>query len=129
MTFRKIIILIAVMLAHGALIFLVFLSQPKEEGDKPVETSTPSSSSETTSSNAGRTTTSTSRPGSSNNTERTVVPSVTRPNEIVHIIQKGELLSKIARKYKISVSRLCEHNNITNPNKIRLGQKLKIPKE
>jgi LysM repeat protein len=45
-----------------------------------------------------------------------------------HVVQSGESLSKIASLYGISTRALTEANGITNPNSIRVGQKLKIPK-
>lgn len=44
-----------------------------------------------------------------------------------YTIQKGDSLSKIARKYGVSAKQLSAANNITDPNKIRIGQKLNVP--
>ncbi len=46
--------------------------------------------------------------------------------EVLHTIKSGEKLAIIAKKYSISVKELCKINSITNPNKIRVGQVLKI---
>lgn len=44
----------------------------------------------------------------------------------IHVVQKNETLSGIARKYKTSVDALVKLNGIKNPNSISVGQKLKI---
>lgn len=44
-----------------------------------------------------------------------------------HWVGKGEVLSKIARKYGVSTDMLMEANNITNPRRIHPNQKLVIP--
>ena len=41
-------------------------------------------------------------------------------------VQKGDTLSKIAKKFSTTVEELVVLNNITNPNVIRVGQKLVI---
>jgi len=47
--------------------------------------------------------------------------------EVTHIIQPGEKLGTIARKYQVTVNELASANNITDPARIRAGQKLVIP--
>ncbi len=47
--------------------------------------------------------------------------------EVTHIIQAGEKLGTIARKYQVTVNELAAANNITDPARIRAGQKLVIP--
>lgn len=44
----------------------------------------------------------------------------------IHIVQPGETLSIIAKKYDVTVETLVELNNIEDPNKITVGQKLII---
>jgi membrane-bound lytic murein transglycosylase D len=44
----------------------------------------------------------------------------------VHVVKRGENLTLIARKYQTSQKSLMVKNNITNPSKIFIGQKLKI---
>lgn len=46
-----------------------------------------------------------------------------------YVIKPGDSLSRIALKHGISSRALAEENGITDPNKIRVGQVLKIPKE
>jgi LysM repeat protein len=45
----------------------------------------------------------------------------------IHIVASGDFLGKIASKYKISSKTIMALNGIKDPNKIHLGQKLKIP--
>jgi len=44
-----------------------------------------------------------------------------------YIVQKGDTLLSIARRYGLTTKQLQAANNITNPDKISLGQKLVIP--
>jgi len=44
-----------------------------------------------------------------------------------HTVQSGETLGHIAQNYGVSVSDIVTENNITNPNRIRVGQVLSIP--
>jgi LysM repeat protein len=46
-----------------------------------------------------------------------------------YAIQPGDSLSRIALKHGLSARVLAEANGITDPNKIRVGQVLKIPEE
>lgn len=43
-----------------------------------------------------------------------------------HVVKSGENLTLIAKKYGVTVSQICKWNNISNPSKIRIGQKLTI---
>jgi len=45
-----------------------------------------------------------------------------------HIVQAGETLSEIASAYKVRASAIIEANNLTNPDMLRQGQKLFIPR-
>lgn len=60
---------------------------------------------------------------------RKVVPAVEQPapEPIIHVVKEGENLSLIAKKYGVTVKAISEANNITNPNFIRINQKLIIP--
>ena len=44
----------------------------------------------------------------------------------IHKVKEGENLSIIARKYGVTVKQICKWNNIKDPSKIRIGQKLEI---
>ncbi len=49
----------------------------------------------------------------------------TKPS-VTHVVKKGETLSGIAARYKVSASAVSEANKLRNQN-VMLGQKLKIP--
>lgn len=64
--------------------------------------------------------------------QRLVIPGVTRQEAArsqgtVHVVQTGESLLSIARRYGVTVDAIRELNNITNPNQIYVGQELIIP--
>lgn len=44
-----------------------------------------------------------------------------------HTVVKGETVSSIAKKYGVTVSDIVSANKLTNPNLIKVGQKLTIP--
>jgi len=44
-----------------------------------------------------------------------------------YIVQKGDTLEKIARKFNVSVEEIKKANNIKDERKIRDGMKLEIP--
>lgn len=44
-----------------------------------------------------------------------------------HVVQRGETLSQIARRYGVSMAALAQANGISNPNFIYSGQRLTIP--
>jgi len=46
----------------------------------------------------------------------------------VHVVQEGDYLTSIARLYKSTVQAIAELNDITNLNKIYVGQELLVPK-
>lgn len=46
---------------------------------------------------------------------------------VTHIVQPGETLAAIARRYGTSWQAIAEANGIVNPNQIVVGQQLKIP--
>lgn len=48
-------------------------------------------------------------------------------NEVVYTVKSGDTLSAIARKYGTTYKVLAAYNGISNPNIIRVGQKIKIP--
>jgi nucleoid-associated protein YgaU len=50
------------------------------------------------------------------------------PGQQAYIIQPGETLSSIGRKFGVTAKQLQDANKITNPNNIKAGQKLIIPK-
>lgn len=64
----------------------------------------------------------------SNNTQTTTASEEKANNHIVHVVQEGESLSVIAQQYGISMQSIIELNNIKDPDLIRIGQELLIPK-
>lgn len=46
-----------------------------------------------------------------------------------HTVQKGETLSKIASKYGLSLEMVMSSNEISDPNKIKVTQKIFIPEK
>lgn len=48
-------------------------------------------------------------------------------NDIIYVVRSGDSLSVIAKKYKTTYQALAKYNNISNPNRIYVGQKIKIP--
>ncbi len=60
----------------------------------------------------------------------TPAPTATTPAstaEIVHVVQVGENLHRIALKYNTTSAAIASHNAIANPNLIYVGQSLRIP--
>ena len=49
-------------------------------------------------------------------------------SDIEYEIKSGDTLSQIAEKQGIKLSNLLQYNNIADANKIKVGQKIKIPK-
>jgi len=48
--------------------------------------------------------------------------------DVVHIVQRGETLYSIARRYGVNMWTIARVNGIVNPNRIYAGQRLVIPK-
>jgi hypothetical protein len=53
----------------------------------------------------------------------------TRPSMLFYIAQPGDTLWKIARRYHTTVEMLANANQIANPDRLDVGQKLLIPKQ
>lgn len=49
-----------------------------------------------------------------------------KPIETIYVVQKGDNLTKIAKKYGTTVNKLVKDNNLSNPNLIYPNQKLVI---
>lgn len=58
-----------------------------------------------------------------------IPPAAAAPREsgIIHVVQQGETLYSIARRYGVSVQEIARANRITNPDCIYVGQRLVIP--
>ncbi len=60
--------------------------------------------------------------------DRPVIPPArTVPSGRSHVIQKGDTIWRLSKKYGVSQSELMRLNGISDPGKIRLGAKLRIP--
>jgi LysM repeat protein len=55
------------------------------------------------------------------------LPATSRAQSGVHVVQRGETLSSIARRYGTSVNTLVRANGLRNANFIWVGQRLTIP--
>jgi LysM repeat protein len=56
-------------------------------------------------------------------------PAAAQPTEgYEHVVAAGETLSRIASEYKVSPEAIVKANNLKNPNALRVGQKLFIPR-
>jgi murein DD-endopeptidase MepM/ murein hydrolase activator NlpD len=53
--------------------------------------------------------------------------SIIQAQNIIYTIQKGDNLIQIAEKYNCSLEKIIKLNKINNPNKITIGDKLRIP--
>jgi LysM repeat protein len=61
-------------------------------------------------------------------TDATPPPTPTpTPTPVVHIVQSGETLSHIAGRYGVTIEALSIRNDIEDPRRLRVGQKLVIP--
>ena len=58
---------------------------------------------------------------------RLQVPASGRPAYAWHTIKSGQTVETIARKYGVSVRAIASANNLDDINRIRAGQKLKVP--
>lgn len=60
--------------------------------------------------------------------EPTPTPTIT-PTPLIYIVQRGDTLSGIAKRYGVSASVLQEVNGIEDPRRLQVGQALIIPQE
>ncbi|WP_018248288.1 DUF3794 and LysM peptidoglycan-binding domain-containing protein [Orenia marismortui] len=51
-----------------------------------------------------------------------------RPSRVIYVVQPGDTLYKIARRYRTTVDAIVEANDISNPDVLEIGQKLIIPR-
>ena len=68
------------------------------------------------------------KPTSSDVPKQTPKPTQTKHPKLVkeYVVKKGDTIYSIAKKFKLNTERLLKINNIKDPNKIALGQKLKF---
>jgi LysM repeat protein len=57
----------------------------------------------------------------------TPVPAPATPTPIVHVVQAGEHLTGIAKRYETTIAAIVKANGIANPSYLRVGQRLSIP--
>lgn len=67
-------------------------------------------------------------PGTSTQPESTPTPKPPEtPTYTNYVVQPGDTLSSISRKFGVSAQEIAEANGLVNPNRIYVGQVLKIP--
>lgn len=49
--------------------------------------------------------------------------------ERIHIVQAGENLYRIGLQYGFTIEQLATYNNLTNPDRLEVGQQIRIPPE
>lgn len=49
------------------------------------------------------------------------------PEVITHVVQKGETLQRIAKRYRVNATTLQAYNKISDVRKLQIGQVLKVP--
>ena len=120
--FRKVSVFVLVIAFHVLVLGVVYLST-REPSERPPEESVETDSTEAATAN------STERSVSDEESVNTTQTANNKPPDklVVHVVEKGDYLGKIAAKYKVSSKDIMTLNNISNPNKIQLGQKIKIP--
>ncbi len=60
--------------------------------------------------------------------QKIVIPNVKVEQYVEYKVKSGDTLSKIAKKYGTTYIKLAAYNKLANPNKIYVGQIIKIPK-
>ncbi|RKX21777.1 MAG: hypothetical protein DRP35_03510 [Candidatus Zixiibacteriota bacterium] len=58
--------------------------------------------------------------------QQLVVNSNSNSGYVVHKVRRGESLSRIARRYQTSITRIMANNGLTNPDQLAIGANLKI---
>ena len=95
----------------------------------PPKPANPSDSTGTAAKDSLSTTPTNVQPSTGTKTSPSVQPgNDSHPDYYVHTVQKGEYLALIAKKYGTTVSKIASYNHLTNINALKVGQKLKIPK-
>jgi len=56
-----------------------------------------------------------------------VLTSTVYSEELIHILQKGETLYSISRQFNVPAEAIMTLNDIDNPDKLKAGQKIRIP--
>ncbi len=55
-----------------------------------------------------------------------VKKAMTMPSYTIHRVKSGETLGSIAQKYRVSTRTIIRNNNLRNPDRLSVGQKLRI---
>lgn len=65
--------------------------------------------------------------------QKIIIPGVAKPPQPgegqVYVVKTGDTLYSIAKKFNVSLEDLIRINNLSNPDQISPGQKLRIPKK
>ncbi|HKY31719.1 MAG TPA: LysM peptidoglycan-binding domain-containing M23 family metallopeptidase [Candidatus Polarisedimenticolia bacterium] len=56
-----------------------------------------------------------------------VVPAPVAAHELTHVVERGQTLSSIARRYGLTVRRIAAANGIADPSRLAAGRRLVIP--
>jgi nucleoid-associated protein YgaU len=72
-------------------------------------------------------TTSTTPATSSGGTDSDSSPAAAAPEEGIYLIQSGDTLSAVAKRFGVSLSSLLAANPTVNPRALQIGQKIVIP--
>ena len=59
--------------------------------------------------------------------EASDVKETATPGPKVHVVSAGETIESISLKYRVDVNQLIALNNLTNPNRLSVGQELFLP--
>jgi len=129
------VLVVATTIALFAIIYLIINSmintgkETAKTGDIPTVTATPTATPTSTPTSPADTTEPTDEPPLVDDTP-TPTPTPSGGEIKIHTVVQGDTMSKIARTYYGSsdyAMKLCEYNGITDPDKIIIGQKIKIP--
>ena len=128
-TAAKVIILILIALVLATIIYWILSPKSEQIVDDVPATETAVAAVITASAQPTGTATPTATPRIYIESETAVAESIPigSPTPIIYIIQKGDTLNKVARKYGVSVQDIVALNSIYNPNNIPIGQELLIP--
>ncbi|MCY3918815.1 MAG: LysM domain-containing protein [Chloroflexi bacterium] len=51
----------------------------------------------------------------------------TQPLDRIYVVVAGDVLSRIAQRFAVTVEAIAAYNELSNPNALRIGQELRIP--
>lgn len=125
----KIVILVIIALILAAFIFWILSPKTSQPVEDIPGTETAVAAAITASAQPTGTNTPTATPVIYIQSETSVAETapVGSPTPIIHMVQKGDTLNSISRKYSIPLQDIAALNNIYNANSIAVGQELLIP--